>query len=41
MEVAVAPGTPRLEHAGRSVYFCCAGCCDAFAADPLRHAGPG
>jgi xanthine dehydrogenase accessory factor len=39
MEIAVTPATPRLEHAGRSVFFCCEGCRDAFTADPVRHAG--
>jgi len=38
MEVAVADATPRLEHDGATVYFCCEGCRDAFAADPARHA---
>jgi xanthine dehydrogenase accessory factor len=38
MEVAVADATPRLEHAGSTVWFCCEGCRDAFAADPARHA---
>jgi xanthine dehydrogenase accessory factor len=41
MEIAVTPATPRLEHDGRGVFFCCEGCRDAFAADPVRHAGPG
>jgi xanthine dehydrogenase accessory factor len=38
MEVAVAEATPRLDHEGASVYFCCEGCRDAFATDPARHA---
>jgi xanthine dehydrogenase accessory factor len=38
MEVAVADATPRLEHGGSTIWFCCEGCRDAFAADPARHA---
>jgi xanthine dehydrogenase accessory factor len=38
MEVAIAAATPRLEHDGATVYFCCEGCRNAFAADPVRHA---
>jgi YHS domain-containing protein len=38
MEVAIAEATPRLEHDGATVYFCCEECRDAFAADPRRHA---
>ena len=38
MEVAIAAATLRLEHDGGTVYFCCEGCRDAFAADPVRHA---
>jgi xanthine dehydrogenase accessory factor len=41
MEVAIAEATPRLVHEGTSVYFCCEGCRDAFAADPARHARVG
>jgi xanthine dehydrogenase accessory factor len=41
MEVAIAAATPRLEHDGATVYFCCEGCRDAFAADPARHARVG
>ena len=37
MEVAVTAETPRIEHAGDVVFFCCEGCRDAFAADPVRH----
>jgi xanthine dehydrogenase accessory factor len=39
MSVAVAPTSLRLEHAGRTWYFCAAGCRAAFAADPGRYAG--
>ncbi len=28
----------RVEHLGRSLYFCCSGCREAFEADPLRYA---
>jgi xanthine dehydrogenase accessory factor len=38
MEVLVTDATPRLEHEGTTVYFCCEGCRGAFASDPLRHA---
>jgi len=38
MEVLVTESTPRLEHDGTTVYFCCDGCRGAFAADPVRHA---
>jgi xanthine dehydrogenase accessory factor len=38
MEVAIAAATPRLEYDGATVHFCCEGCRDAFAADPVRHA---
>jgi len=41
MEVAIAAATPRLEHGGATLYFCCEGCRDAFAAAPARHAGVG
>ena len=41
MEVAIADATPRLEHDGATVHFCCEGCRDAFAADPARHARVG
>lgn len=32
MTVAVAPGTPSLDHDGETVYFCCDGCKGAFRA---------
>jgi xanthine dehydrogenase accessory factor len=38
MEVLVTDATPRFEHDGATVYFCCEGCRGAFAADPVRHA---
>ena len=38
MEVLVTESTPRVEHEGTTVYFCCEGCRGAFAADPVRHA---
>ncbi|MEA2323959.1 MAG: xanthine dehydrogenase accessory factor [Solirubrobacteraceae bacterium] len=38
MEVAVTAATARAEHAGTTVFFCCEGCRDRFAADPLGHA---
>jgi xanthine dehydrogenase accessory factor len=33
MTVAAVAGTPSLRHAGKTVYFCCERCRDAFAAD--------
>lgn len=39
MSVAISPGSLRLEHAGRTWYFCAAGCRTAFAADPARYGG--
>jgi xanthine dehydrogenase accessory factor len=36
MEIAVTAQTLRLEHAGADVFFCCEGCRDAFASDPVR-----
>jgi xanthine dehydrogenase accessory factor len=41
MEVAIAAATPRLDRDGATLYFCCEGCRDAFAADPGRHAPVG
>jgi xanthine dehydrogenase accessory factor len=38
MEVLVTDATPRFEHDGATVYFCCDGCRGSFAADPVRHA---
>jgi xanthine dehydrogenase accessory factor len=38
MSVAVAEATPRVDHEGRSVYFCCDGCRSAFEQDPARYA---
>jgi xanthine dehydrogenase accessory factor len=37
MSVAVSPASLRLEHAGRTWYFCAPGCRTAFAADPARY----
>lgn len=39
MNVAVGPVSLRLDHAGRTWYFCAAGCRAAFAADPARYGG--
>jgi xanthine dehydrogenase accessory factor len=39
MEILVTDATPRFEHDGRTVYFCCEGCRATYAADPVRHAG--
>jgi xanthine dehydrogenase accessory factor len=36
MEVAVGPDTPRAEHEGRLVHFCCDGCRASFEQDPAR-----
>ena len=38
MTVAAVGASPHLETAGGTVWFCCAGCRDAYAADPVRHA---
>ena len=38
MTVAVAEATPNVEHDGRSVYFCCEGCRNAFLEAPERYA---
>jgi xanthine dehydrogenase accessory factor len=38
MEIAVTQSTPQLHHGATAVYFCGAGCRDAYAADPERHA---
>ncbi|MBV9383594.1 MAG: XdhC family protein [Streptosporangiaceae bacterium] len=37
MTVAVTAATARLSREGTTVYFCCPGCRDAFAADPGRY----
>jgi len=37
MNVAVTEATPRLEHEGRSIYFCGDGCRGAFQEDPARY----
>ncbi|HEV7707582.1 MAG TPA: XdhC family protein [Asanoa sp.] len=39
MDVVVEPGALSHEHAGRTWYFCAAGCRKAFAADPARWGG--
>ncbi|GIF52844.1 xanthine dehydrogenase accessory factor [Asanoa ferruginea] len=39
MEVLVEPGALSFENAGRTWYFCAAGCRTAFAADPARWGG--
>jgi xanthine dehydrogenase accessory factor len=39
MEILVMDATPRFEHDGATVYFCCEGCRSTYAADPVRHAG--
>jgi xanthine dehydrogenase accessory factor len=38
MSVAVAEATPRVEHEGRSLYFCGPACRGAFEEDPSRYA---
>jgi xanthine dehydrogenase accessory factor len=37
MEIVVTDATPRLEHDGATVWFCCEGCRSTFASDPVRH----
>jgi xanthine dehydrogenase accessory factor len=39
MTVAAIPASLHLEHAGRTWYFCGAGCRQAFADDPGRYGG--
>ena len=39
MSVRVASAKYRSEHAGRSYYFCCAGCKRKFDDEPMRYAG--
>jgi xanthine dehydrogenase accessory factor len=41
MTVAVTDDTPRVEHGGRLVHFCCEGCAATFAPDPARFVGVG
>jgi YHS domain-containing protein len=38
MAVTVAGARHTSEHAGRPVYFCCAGCQRTFERDPARYA---
>ncbi len=38
MSVAVSGATPTAAHQGRTVYFCCDGCRNAFESDPARYA---
>ncbi|MGD9694794.1 MAG: XdhC family protein [Thermoleophilia bacterium] len=40
MSVAAVPGTPSIEHEGQTVWFCCDGCRDAFAARHQSAANP-
>jgi xanthine dehydrogenase accessory factor len=40
MEVAAVDASPHAEHEGRTVYFCCEGCREAFVAEPARYAAP-
>jgi xanthine dehydrogenase accessory factor len=39
MEVLVTDATPRYEHDGATVYFCCEGCRATYAGDAVRHGG--
>lgn len=39
MAVALRDGTPAVEHAGRTIYFCSAACAHKFQADPAAYAG--
>lgn len=41
MTVATGPATVSHRHAGRTWYFCAAGCRDAFIADPVRYGSGG
>jgi YHS domain-containing protein len=38
MTVAAVPASVHRETAGGTVFFCCVGCRDAYAADPDRYA---
>lgn len=37
MRVIPGPGTPRAEYEGRTYWFCCGHCREAFASDPAAH----
>lgn len=38
MRVIPGPGAPRVEYEGRTYWFCCGHCREAFASDPAAHA---
>jgi xanthine dehydrogenase accessory factor len=40
MAVAAVDASQQVRHEGRTVYFCCDGCRDAFVAEPARYATP-
>ncbi|HLW97651.1 MAG TPA: YHS domain-containing protein, partial [Candidatus Acidoferrales bacterium] len=40
MQVDPASRKPRVEHGGRTFYFCCNGCAQKFTADPEKYLGP-
>ena len=37
MTIAVGPSSPSFEHIGKTYYFCCNGCRECFAADPVLY----
>ena len=39
-EMKVGPETPRSTHGGKTYYFCCAGCKEAFDKDPGHYSKP-
>jgi YHS domain-containing protein len=39
-QMRVGPETPRSTHGGKTYYFCCAGCKEAFDKDPGHYSRP-
>jgi YHS domain-containing protein len=38
-EFSVAADSPKVEHGGKTYYFCCAGCDGKFTKDPAKYLG--
>jgi YHS domain-containing protein len=36
-EITVAADSPKVEHEGKTYYFCCSGCAKKFQADPKKY----
>jgi YHS domain-containing protein len=36
-EITVAADSPKVEHEGKTYYFCCGGCAKKFQADPKKY----